>query len=203
MFKAIAEYFEKSWLLISSAFIFGLLLALTNSAWSGKIEENKAGKLSGLMSKLITDANKFEVVMPAVKIELSKGKFATTDIYKALAGDKTVGFCFKAEGTGFADKIELVIAVDATFEKIVGFNVLASSETPGFGDKIAKSFYNNQYKGAPTEILNLVKKGDDKVIDNEIVAISGATVSSTAVVTIFNHYIEPVKQQLKQKGIIQ
>jgi len=203
MFKAIAEYFEKSWLLIFSAFIFGLLLALTNSAWSGKIEQNKAGKLSGLMSTLITDANKFEVVMPAVKIELSKGKFATTDIYKAVAGDKTVGFCFKAEGTGFADKIELVIAVDAAFEKILGFNVLASSETPGFGDKIAKSFYNDQYKGAPAEILNLVKKGDDKIIDNEIVAISGATVSSTAVVTIFNHYIEPVKQQLKQKGIIQ
>lgn len=203
MFNAVKEYFEKSWLLISSAFIFGLLLAMTNSAWSGKIEQNKTGKLNGLMSKLITNAESFEKVLPDLKVELAKNKFASTDVYKAVANGQTAGFCFKAEGTGFADKIELVIAVDAAFEKIIGFNVLTSSETPGFGDKIAQSFYNDQYKGAPAETLTLVKKGDDKIIDNEIVAISGATVSSTAVVTIFNNYIETVKQQLREKGIIQ
>jgi electron transport complex protein RnfG len=203
MFNAVKEYFEKSWLLIVSAFIFGLLLAMTNSAWSGKIEQNKTGKLNGLMSRLITNAESFENVIPGMQVEWAKNKFASTDIYKAVAGGQTVGFCFKAQGTGFADKIELVIAVDAAFEKIIGFNVLTSSETPGFGDKISHSFYNDQYKGAPAGTLTLTKKGDDKIIDSEIVAISGATVSSTAVVTIFNHYVESVKQQLKEKGIIQ
>lgn len=203
MLKIIREYMEKSWLLIVSSFFFGLLLALANSAWSGKIEQNKIDKLNGLMSSLVTDANKFELVLKDAQVDVGKGRIVKTDVYKAAAFDgNDAGFCFRAEGTGFADKIELVIAVDAGFEKIVGYSVLASSETPGFGDKIGRSFYNDQYKGAPAGKLNLIKKGDDRKIDNEIVAISGATVSSTAVVNIFNNYLEQIKKQLTEKGLI-
>ena len=38
--------------------------------------------------------------------------------------------------------------------------------------------------------------------DSKIVAISGATVTSTAVVKIFNTYIGKVKKQLQGKGFI-
>jgi Na+-translocating ferredoxin:NAD+ oxidoreductase RnfG subunit len=80
---------------------------------------------------------------------------------------------------------------------------LTSSETPGFGDKIARSFYNDQYKGAPCGLFSLSKSGDDKKIDSEIIAISGATVSSTAVVNVFNTYLQQIKKQLLEKGLIQ
>jgi len=204
MLKAIRYYIEQSWLLIVSAFFFGLLLAVTNAAWSGKIENNKTEKLSGLMKSLITDAEKFEIVLKDTQIDLGKGKKTKTDIYKALTAEKSdAGFCFNAEGTGFAGKIELVIAIDKTCTKVVGFNVLTSNETPGFGDKIARSFYNDQYKGAPVGLLNLSKSGDDKKIDDEIIAISGATVSSTGVVNIFNNYLQQIKTHLLEKGLIQ
>ncbi|MHC4216649.1 MAG: hypothetical protein ACYSWP_25160 [Planctomycetota bacterium] len=39
------------------------------------------------------------------------------------------------------------------------------------------------------------------MIDTEIIAISGATVSSEAVVKTFNMYIEVVKEQLQKKGL--
>jgi electron transport complex protein RnfG len=201
--KIIGNYIEQSWLLIVCSFAFGLLLALTNSAWSGKIEQNKINKLNGLMSSLITSADKFELVLKDVPVELGKGKVVKTDIYKAVsAGGSTEGFCFKAEGAGFADKIELVIAVDAAFEKIDGYSVLASNETPGFGDKIKGNYYRDQFKGAPVGTLILSKQGSAEKVDNEIVAISGATVSSTAVVGIFNNYLEQIKKQLAQKGLV-
>lgn len=203
MFKAIIEYIEKSWLLIVSAFFFGLLLALTNSAWSGKIEQNKINKLNGLMGSLITDADKFELIVQQAQIDIGKGKTAKSDIYKAIASDgNTAGFCFRAEGTGFADKIELVIAVDGAFDKIIGYSVLSSNETPGFGDQIAFDYYRQQFMAAPVGTLNLLKKGDDKKIDNDIIAISGATVSSTAVVDIFNNFLEQIKKQVAEKGFI-
>ena len=199
----IRHYIEQSWLLIVSSFFFGLLLALTNTAWSGKIEQNRIDKLNRLMKSLIADANNFELVIKDAQVELGKGKIAKTDVYQAFASDgKDAGFCFRAEGMGFADKIELVVAVDAAFEKIKGYNVLATSETPGFGDKISQSFYSDQYKGAPVGLLSLSKKGDDKKIDDEIIAISGATVSSTAVLNIFNKYLEQVKNQVLQKGLV-
>ncbi|MFA5293750.1 MAG: FMN-binding protein [Phycisphaerae bacterium] len=203
MLKIIKEYMEKSWLLIVSAFVFGLLLALTNTAWSGKIEQNKIDKLNGLMGSLITDANKFELAIKDAEIDLGKGKIARSDIYEATASDgNTAGFCFRAEGTGFADKIELVIAVDAAFDKIIGYSVLASNETPGFGDQITGDYFRKQFMGAPVGTLNLLKKGDNTKVDNDIIAISGATVSSTAVVNIFNNYLEQMKKQVAEKGLI-
>ncbi|MDD5063216.1 MAG: FMN-binding protein [Phycisphaerae bacterium] len=201
--KIIANYIEQSWLLIVCSFAFGLLLALTNSAWSGRIEQNKIDKLNGLMNSLMTDANKFEIVLEGAQVELGKGKIVKTNVYKAVTSDgKTTGFCFNAEGAGFADKIELVIAVDAAFEKIAGYSVLSSNETPGFGDRIKGNYYRGQFKGAPVGTLILTKQGSAEKIDSDIVAISGATVSSTAVVNIFNNYLEQIKKQLVQKGIV-
>lgn len=201
--KIIGNYLKQSWLLIVCSFAFGLLLALTNAAWSGKIEQNKVEKLNGLMRSLITNADKFELILEDVPVELGKGKIAKADIYKAISVKGDIeGFCFNAEGAGFADKIELVIAVDAAFEKIAGYSVLASNETPGFGDKIKGDYYRGQFRDAPVGTLNLYKQGSPDKIDGDIIAISGATVSSTAVVGIFNNYLEQIKNQLVQKGLV-
>lgn len=199
----IKHFIEQSWLLIVSSFFFGLLIAVASARWSPLIEYNEREKRNGLMEELIRDANSFEVALEAVEIPARKGKPAKTDIYKAVDEQgSTVGFAFIAVGSGFADKIKLVIAVDGRCEKFFGFKVLASNETPGFGDKIKKDYLGNQFKGAPAGELVLVKTGDDKKIDSEIVAISGATVSSEAVVKTFNVYIDKIKEQLRAKGLI-
>jgi electron transport complex protein RnfG len=200
MLKKVWLYIEQSWLLIVSSFVFGLLIAVTNAAWQPRIEQNKKDKLNKLMKVLIADA-KFELAVPDVQVDLGRGKFAKSDVYKAIGPDGSCkGYCFGAEGSGFADKIELVIAVDAAFEKIEGYSVLSSNETPGFGDRIVNDFYRRQFIGAPFGKLNLEKKGDDKKIDDEIIAISGATVSSTAVVNIFNNYLEQIKSKITAEG---
>ncbi|MDD5133859.1 MAG: FMN-binding protein [Phycisphaerae bacterium] len=201
MLKKVWLYIEQSWLLIVSSFIFGLLIAVTNTAWQPRIEQNKKDKLNNLMNVLIADAE-FELAVPDVQVDLGRGKFAKSNVYKAIGpAGSCKGYCFGAEGAGFADKIELVIAVDAAFEKIEGYSVLSSNETPGFGDQIVNDFYRQQFIGAPLGKLNLEKTGDDKKIDDEIVAISGATVSSTAVVNIFNNYLEQMKAKITAEGI--
>jgi len=202
MLNKIKYFIGQSWLLLVTSFLFGLLIAVADAAWSGKIAQNKAAKLSGLMVSLISDANSFEIVIPAAQIPSDKGP-VKTDIYKAFdAQGKCIGFAFIVVGTGFADKIEMVIAVDAKCEKLFGFNVLSSNETPGFGDKMKKASFSDQFKGAPVGKLSLIKIGDAGKIDNEIVAISGATVTSTAVINIFNRSVQSVKEQLQQKGLI-
>ncbi|MBN1788527.1 MAG: FMN-binding protein [Sedimentisphaerales bacterium] len=199
MLKAIKHYIEQSWLLIVSSFAFGLLIAITNAAWQPRIEQNKINKLNNLMNELIPNA-KYECIMTDVQVDLGKGKIAKSNVYKATAPDgNSAGFCFGAQGAGFADKIELVIAVDAALEKIKGYSVLSSNETPGFGDRIVGDYFRHQFINAPMTNLSLTKKGDDKIIDNNIVAISGATVSSTAVVNIFNNYLDQMKKKINEK----
>jgi len=196
-------FFQQSWLLIVSAFLFGLLIAVANAAWEGRIRQNEEDKFNNLGRELLPEAANFETGIEKVEIESGKGKKKATSVKKAVSADgKCVGWAFKCEGSGFADKIKLVLAVDAGFEKLMGFGVLASNETPGFGDQIKLSYYRDQFVGAPAAELFLEKTGDPKTVDSTIVAISGATVSSDAVVTILNEFVTQVKNQVQAKGLI-
>jgi H+/Na+-translocating ferredoxin:NAD+ oxidoreductase subunit G len=196
-------FFVQSWLLLVASFGFGLLLAATNAAWQPRIIQNEKDKFNNLANVLVSEATSFEVALEAAQIDMGKGKFRKTDIKKALNADgQCVGWAFIAEGAGFADKIRLVLAVDAKFEKLAGFGVLSSNETPGFGDKIKNDFFRIQFIGAPTDVLELFKIGDATIIDSRIVAISGATVSSEAVVKILNNYIKQAKSLLQKEGSI-
>jgi len=199
----IKYFFQQSWLLIVASFFFGLLIAAANAAWQGRILQNEEDKFNNLARQMLPDANSFETALENVEVDTGKGKKKATSIKKALAADGTcIGWAFKCEGSGFADKIKLVLAVDADFERLRGFGVLASNETPGFGDQIKLPFYRNQFIGAPAEVLALSKTGDAEKIDSEIVAISGATVSSEAVVHIVNMFLPQVKNQMQSKGLI-
>jgi electron transport complex protein RnfG len=197
------KYFiAQSWLLIVSSFFFGLLIALTNAAWSPRIERNKVEKLNRLMTSLLPAAQKFDEAAD-IEFQTPKGEKRVVKIYKAVSENaQSPGWAFICYGAGFADKIELVVAVDAAFVKLAGFFVLSSNETPGFGDRIKQSFYRDQFVNAPAGNLKLVKTGDPQKIDVQIVAITGATVSSDAVVNIINNSLIPIKNQMVEKELI-
>lgn len=194
---------QESWLLLVSSFVFGLLIAVTNAALSGRIELNKSAKLNELTRTLLPDAETFKPVEAQIEVTLPGGTKETAQVFEALSADKQrVGWSFRAYGSGFADTIELVVAVDGGFQKMMGYSVLASSETPGFGDQMKDSYYRNQFINAPTERLMLVKSGDPAKIDSEIVAITGATVTSQAVVDIVNTFVVQIRDQMTEKGLI-
>ena len=198
----IKHFIQQSWLLIVASFCFGLLIAIANATWSPIIEQNKIDKLNHLMSDILTEAKQFELVTE-LEIKSPKGKKVKSNVYKALSdANDCLGWAFNAAGPGFADKIELVVAVDKDFEKIAGFDCLASNETPGFGDRIKLPGWRSQFAGAPAAKLELAKTGDPKKTDSEIVAISGATVSSEAVVKIINNSITQIKDQMQKKELI-
>jgi electron transport complex protein RnfG len=198
----IKHFFEQSWLLITSAFCFGLLIAATDAAWAPKIEQNKIEKLNRLMTSLLPQAKKFEL-QTQLEIKSLKGKPLKTNLYKALSdSNECLGWAFNISGSGFADKIELVVAVDKNFNTFAGYSVLSSNETPGFGDRIKLSYYRSQFQKAPVEELKLLKAGDPKIIDSEIIAITGATVSSEAVLKIINNCVKQTKTQALEQGLI-
>lgn len=199
----IKHFIQQSWLLIVASFLFGLLIAVTNAALSPRIEQNKINKRNRLVGVLLPEAKDFILLDKEIEIESLRGEKEKIEVFRAMSEEgECVGWSFNAAGSGFADKIELVVAVDKDFEKLAGFNVLSSNETPGFGDQIKYDYYRDQFAGAPAEELKLVTSGDPKKIDAEIVAISGATVSSEAVVEIINNFLTQIKEQMQKKGLI-
>jgi electron transport complex protein RnfG len=101
-------------------------------------------------------------------------------------GGRPVGFAIPAEGPGFQDIIKLIYGYDPSRQRVVGMEVLESRETPGLGDKIIKdeTFVANFRDLAVQPEVVAVKRGRSG--DNEVDAISGATISSNAVVKIIN-----------------
>ncbi len=199
----VGYFWQQSWLLIVSSFVFGLLMAVTNAALLPRIERNKAAKLSDLMSTLLPQAQSFVAADQDIQIDLGAGRIEPVRVYQALAeSQECVGWSFKISGQGFADKIEMVVAVDKDFTALAGFSVLACSETPGFGDRMKDAEFRDQFAGAPAAGLSLVKTGDRAMVDAEIVAITGATVTSEAVVATFNRYMDKIKEQMKAKGLL-
>jgi electron transport complex protein RnfG len=198
------RYFvQQSWLLLAGSFCFGLLIAMTNAALSGRIEQNKAAKLNDLTKALMPGAERFQLIDADIEVKRADGSQEKARIFEIFDGaNQRIGWSFTADGSGFAGPVELVIAVDRDFQKILGLNVLVSSETPGFGDQIKGDYYRKQYAGAPAEALTLVKTGDPTVADAQIVAITGATVSSEAVVGIVNRFVTQIKSQMQEKGLV-
>ena len=196
-------FFQQSWLLIVASFFFGLLIAVANAAWAGRILQNEEDKFNNLVVEMLPEAATSEIALENVEVESGKGKRKATSVRKALSADGTcVGWAFTCEGSGFADKIKVVLTVDAGFEKLKGYGVLSSNETPGFGDKIKEPFYRSQFVDAPTTELVLMKLGDPGVKDPKIVAISGATVSSEAVIVIVNTFLGQIKNQMQKEELI-
>jgi electron transport complex protein RnfG len=98
-----------------------------------------------------------------------------------------IGYAITAQGPGFQDTIRILYGYHMEKRLVVGMEVLESRETPGLGDKIYKNadFQENFFALQVEPSVVLVKKGA-KSAPNEVDAITGATISSKAIVKIIN-----------------
>jgi electron transport complex protein RnfG len=104
---------------------------------------------------------------------------------------------------GFQDVVQLIFGYDPQTATLLGMKVLESKETPGLGDKIFKDqSFVDQFFAGPRPPLVAVKAGAGKGRPNEIDAITGATISSKAVIDIINHALQEWRPVL-DRGIPQ
>ncbi len=120
-------------------------------------------------------------------------------IYKLFdnKGD-LIGYVFLAEGQGYQGKIKILAAVNPCFDEMKGIEIIDSVETPGLGDKIQGEAFKRQFNNLIISLpIEYVKDVPNK--DNQIRAITGATVSSRAVVNILNDKINQLRERLLEK----
>lgn len=115
-----------------------------------------------------------------------------------------VGVAAAAGEPGFQDVIGLIFGFDPGSGDVLGMKVLESKETPGLGDKIIKdSAFVQEFRGVQTPLAG-VKPARATGAANEIDMITGATISSQAVVDIINHRVaalEGALQTLWDQGV--
>ena len=136
----------------------------------------------------------FEVVPGAEQLQelFWTGEHLATDgdgesVYGAYAADGAfLGYAIAAEGAGYQDTIRLLYGYDPSRRRVVGMRILESRETPGLGDRIYKeqSFVDAFRDLAIEPEIVLVKEGASA--PNEVDGLTGATISSAAVVRTIN-----------------
>ena len=100
-----------------------------------------------------------------------------------------VGFALVATENGFQDPVTVMFGYDAAAHRLIAMKVISNKETPGLGDKIAKdSTFIGGFVNAEAPLAG-VKKERGKSGPSDVEMITGATISSRAVIRIINNAI--------------
>jgi electron transport complex protein RnfG len=194
----------QAWLVLVLCLCFGSALAAVHVVLSPAIEANKLnetlGKVPGLVlgeetaAEMQEKGETLEIESVPVQVEKS-GRSLSYVVYKVLSKGSRVGWVLKSSGQGYADKIELLVGMDGEADIITGIFVLDQKETPGLGNKVIETGWRGQFIGkTAASPLAVTKSGAS--IPEEIDAVTGATISSDAVVQIVNTALADVRPEL-------
>ena len=196
---------------VKLALTLGLAGLLSGVALAGvyeitlpRIQANQAAATRAAVLKVVPGSQAIQrLVWRSGRFEpAGEGASDAPGVFAAYAaGGQFVGYAIEGEGAGFQDAISLLFGYDPARKRIVGMHVLESRETPGLGDKIYKDqgFLTSFADLAATPAVQLVKKGE-RSRPNEVDAITGATVSSKAVVSIINQACQDWLSRLPSSG---
>ena len=158
--------------LLAICIIIPLALSVTNKVTAKKIAELENENSKKNMQSLVS-ADDFE--------KCSDGGI---EYYTAIKGGETAAYIFTESAKGYGGDVSVMNAVkpDGTIAGVAILDV--SGETPGLGQNAAKESFYSQYAGLKKGV-SLLKNGA-KAENNEVDAVTGATITSTAVTRAVN-----------------
>lgn len=150
------------------------------------LEKNQA------MKEILPSADSFVLMED---INLPEGTIIK-EVDKGLKGNEAIGYAIKVTPKGFGGLIDMMVGITAD-GKLGGIKILSHGETPGLGANSTNIDFYGQYKDRTTDgQLEVVKSGASG--DNQIQAITGATITSKAVTNGVNEAINFYNSSLKE-----
>lgn len=182
--------------LVGIGLICALVIVTVFEVTLPSININKQRALENAIFKVLPEANSFSAYSLDNNDNFKKAAADNTlAIYACFDAEKTlIGFAIPAQGMGYQDTIGLLYGYSTLRQTIEGLVILQSRETPGLGSKIESTAFLQNFNGIqvnlnpgdelihPLELAKTTKKTDVWQID----AVTGATISSQAVVDTMN-----------------
>jgi electron transport complex protein RnfG len=175
----------------------GLVLVGVYLATLPAIERNRAAALRAAIVRVLPGTEGIE------PLPLPEGEAEFTVYAGRNAAGELVGFAIPAAGAGFMDTVRLLYGFDPGRGVIIGMQVLESRETPGLGDKIVhdEEFLEN-FRALEVDPEIVAVKPGKKTARNQVHTITGATISSEAVVSILNDSVRKWAQRLEERDVV-
>lgn len=161
--------------------IVTLLLAVTNNITAPLIEKLSVETEIETRKTVLADASYFDDENKTVTLDGTEYTYCV-----GLDAEKNVvGYIFTTSTKGYGGEVKVMTGVSAD-GKVTGVEALSLSETAGLGMNAKNESFRNQYIGKSGEIG--VAKNSPK--ENEIQALTGATITSSAFTDAVNIALE-------------
>jgi len=158
----------------------GYLLAQVYKTTKPKIEETKKIEEEKLNKEIFPDGVKFE--------EKEKNGVKYLSVLNEV--NEEIGKIFDVKSFGYGGYIYFKVGIDNEM-KIKKIKIKEHNETPGLGAKITQEGFLNQFTGKTKDEIYPKKDKTDGKID----AITGATISSKAVVDGVRKLLEKIDEK--------
>ncbi|MFA5008846.1 MAG: RnfABCDGE type electron transport complex subunit G [Candidatus Omnitrophota bacterium] len=151
------------------------LLAGVYSFTQPQINKQAQSEIREALKQVVPQANRFEPVKSGEEVLYYRGYDKN---------NKLTGFAFNAQAKGYSSTIETLVGV-STQKRIIAIKVVAQNETPGLGSRVTEKAFSQQFAN---------KNAGDI---SQVSAISGATISSSAVIKSVEEKLEKIQNILK------
>ena len=167
--------------------VAALVLGVTNNITAPVIEERNIQASNEARKIVLSEADEFKE-LDGMNSDI------VLEVYEGIKDGQVIGYTIKTSSKGYGGAIELMVGISKD-GKITGVEIGNHSETPGLGSKATEPMFKNQY--VDKDVLNslLVVKGSANN-DNEISAISGATITSNGVTSGVNAAMKIYNEKL-------
>ncbi len=163
------------------AMVSAAVLAVVYGKTSVIIEENAARALESSVLEVLPGTATVNIIRREQNPlreedpkEMREKEQKTTIIYQGVdAQGQIIGYAFVGEGNGYGGAIRVLVGVDESTDQVINLKILNHSETPGLGSRVEEEGFRNQFVGKTAQ--------DPIAVNQDINAISGATISSRAV----------------------
>ena len=181
-------------ILFAITLIAGLLLGIVYEVTKEPIAMQQAKRKQEACKEVFRDASGFEAIEVSPVVTGEKAAATVNEVFKAVATDGSVlGFVLDiTTHEGYNGDIQFTIGIRMD-GMVNGISLLSIAETPGLGMK-AEEVLKPQFAEKNVGRFAYTKTG--AVTDDQIDAISGATVTTNAMVNGVNTGLEYFKTQL-------
>ena len=178
-------------ILFAITFIATLLLTLCNYLTKDRIAELAAKNAEIAKQEVLEDATFENIELSDDIIAKLQKEFSFVAAYKAERNNEFAGYCINVAPAGFGGNIDMIVGLDSELN-FTGIKIISMAETPGLGAKAQDESFYGQYADGKKGTLSVVKNNPSPAED-EIQAISGATITSKAVTDGANAALEIAK----------
>lgn len=160
----------------------GLILGVVYSITKEPIAQQEAAKATEARQSVLPEADDFKQVA-LDGIDYDHEVYADIqEVYEGTAGGSTVGYTYSIVTKGYKAGLSLTIGISAD-GSISGVEITGHDETPGLGANATEPEWLAQFAGTTGE-LSVAKSSTGA--ENEIQALTGATITSRAVTNAVN-----------------